>query len=96
MKNNIQEDVKGLDFILKLRPVTYYIDKDIADKLIGTVDSSDYKEKYDIEQIKQSGFPAQEVETAALEVGYEFSGVHKSKEKTIFTVYHMQNLLSLW
>ncbi len=79
MKNNIQEDVKGLDFIMELRPVTYYFDKDKIDNLIGTVDSSDYPEKYDIEKIKQSGFLAQEVEQAAQKSGYDFSGVSKSK-----------------
>jgi hypothetical protein len=26
LKNNVSEDVKGLDFIMRLRPVTYYID----------------------------------------------------------------------
>jgi len=75
MKNNIKEEVVGLDFILKLRPVTYNFDKDKMDKLIGVVDSSDYPEKYDIEKIVQSGFLAQEVEQAANDVGYDFSGV---------------------
>ena len=75
MKNNIKEDVKGLDFIMELRPVTYYFDKDKMDELIGTVDSSDYAEKYDKEKIKQSGFLAQEVEQAAQKSGYDFSGV---------------------
>ncbi len=79
IKNNIKEDVKGLDFIMKLRPVTYNIDKDKLDALIGTVDSSDYAEKYDVEKIKQSGFIAQEVERAAQEAGYDFSGVSKPK-----------------
>ena len=79
MKTNIKEDVKGLDFIMNLRPVTYNFDKDKMDKLIGTVDSSDYAEKYDIEKIKQSGFLAQEVEKAANEAGYDFSGVTKPK-----------------
>ena len=79
IKNNVKEDVKGLDFIMKLRPVTYNIDKDKLDALIGTVDSSDYAEKYDVEKIKQSGFLAQEVEQAAQESGYDFSGVSKPK-----------------
>ena len=76
-KNNIQEDVKGVDFIMELRPVTYYFDKDKMDGLIGTVDSSDYAEKYDIEKIRQSGFLAQEVEQAAKKSGYDFSGIKK-------------------
>jgi len=79
VKNNIKEDVKGLDFILKLRPVTFNFDKDKMDQLISATDSSDYPEKYDVEKIKQSGFLAQEVEKAANSSGYDFSGV-KSPE----------------
>ncbi|MCF6170410.1 MAG: tail fiber domain-containing protein [Bacteroidales bacterium] len=78
-KSKVREDVKGLDFILKLRPVTYYFDKDATDRLFGTADSSDYPAKYEIETIKQSGFLAQEVETAARQAGYDFSGVKKPK-----------------
>ena len=77
IKTNVKEDVKGLDFIMKLRPVTYNIDKDREDNLLSFKDSSDYKEKYDIEKIKFSGFLAQEVEKAAMESGYDFSGVTK-------------------
>lgn len=78
-KSNINEDVKGLDFILNLRPVTFYFDVAKTDKLIGKVDSSYYAEKYDIEKIKQSGFLAQEVEQAAINAGYDFSGISKPK-----------------
>ncbi len=81
-KNNINEDVKGLDFINELRPVTYYFDKKKMDELIGTVDSSDYQGKYDIEKIKQTGFLAQDVEKAAIKSGYDFSGIKKPKDKT--------------
>ncbi len=75
-KNQVKEDVIGLDFIMKLRPVTWYWDKDKLDSILGVFNSSEYKEKYDIEKIKQSGFLAQEVEIAAKECGYDFSGVH--------------------
>ena len=79
VKTNIKEDVKGLDFIMELRPVTYYFDKDKMDELTGTVDSTHYPEKYDVEKIKQSGFMAQEVEQAAQNSGYDFSGISKPK-----------------
>ncbi len=75
VKNNINEDVKGLDFIMGLRPVTYHFDIDKMNELIGVTDSSDYTGKYDKERIKQSGFLAQEVKQAALNSGYDFSGV---------------------
>ena len=77
VKRNIKEDVAGLDFILNLRPVTYYFDKDKMDELNGIKDSSEYAEKYDINNIKQSGFLAQEVEQAANKVGYDFIGLSK-------------------
>jgi trimeric autotransporter adhesin len=79
IKENIAEDVVGLDFIMKLRPVTYHYNKDKQDSLIGAKDLSDYPEKYDIEKIKFSGFIAQEVEQAANRVGYDFSGIIKPK-----------------
>ncbi len=60
---------------MKLRPVTYNWDKDRLDAIMGIIDKSDYPEKYDIEKMKVSGFIAQEVEQAALETGYDFSGV---------------------
>ena len=40
-------------------------------------DDSDRKGKYDIEKIKMTGFIAQDVEKAAKEAGYDFSGVQK-------------------
>ena len=75
MKDNIQENVVGLDFILQLRPVTYFFDIDKMNELTGITDSSDYAEKYDKEKITQSGFLAQEVEMAAKKTDYDFSGV---------------------
>ncbi|HNX89335.1 MAG TPA: tail fiber domain-containing protein [Paludibacteraceae bacterium] len=81
VKDNVKEDVTGLDFIMKLRPVTFNINKDKQDKILNKVDKSDYPGKYDIEKIKFSGFIAQEVEQAAIETGYDFSGVHKPKHE---------------
>jgi len=77
IKNNVTEDVKGIEFIKELRPVTYYYDLDKENALLGVIDSLDYKGKYDIEKIKFSGFIAQEVEAAAKKTGYDFSGVDK-------------------
>jgi hypothetical protein len=82
-KRNIKEDVKGLEFIMKLRPVTYNLDvtgiqehlqKGIRNTVMNTSFKKEMTEK---EQTKLSGFVAQEVEQAAIETGYEFSGVDK-------------------
>jgi hypothetical protein len=79
IKDNVKEEVVGLDFIRALRPVTYNFNVDRQNALQG-VDSENFEGKYDIEKIKFSGFIAQEVEAAAKTVGYDFSGVDKSGE----------------
>jgi hypothetical protein len=96
MKENIREDVKGLDFIMKLRPVTYHLNKDKADNIKGVVDRSSYPSKYDIEKIKQTGFLAQEVEQAAIESGYDFSGVTApANENTPYSLSYSQFVVPL-
>ncbi len=76
IKRNVREDVHGLDFILRLRPVTYQLDIDTQQLILyRTIDTAAWEGKYDIERIRFSGFIAQEVEAAAQAVGYDFSGV---------------------
>jgi trimeric autotransporter adhesin len=74
IKNDVQEDVKGLDFILKLRPVTYHISSNALTAITGIKDSTDNAGKSDAEKIKYTGFLAQEVEQAAKAANYDFSG----------------------
>ncbi|MGE0636215.1 MAG: tail fiber domain-containing protein [Bacteroidia bacterium] len=87
-KKNIAENVKGLDFIMKLRPVTYnYAVNDLAAFLkedqkrdeqgnIYTQTLPHDKAARDAkEQQRYTGFIAQEVEVAAKEMGFDFSGV---------------------
>ena len=81
-KNNIKEDeVKGLEFIKLLRPVTYDLDcKKMAAHLTQNMPDSSRKRymEQDFSAIagRQSGFIAQEVEIAAKKSGYNFSGVY--------------------
>ena len=81
-KRDISETVPGLDFISKLRPVTYHMDMDKMASFLKTPDSLRLK---DAEAVKakmlQSGFIAQEVEQAAKELGYNFSGVDAPKNE---------------
>lgn len=82
IKNNIQENVPGLEFISKLRPVTYNIDLHKQNEMIyrnKTDADADWDGKYDIEKIKQTGFIAQEVAQAAQAANYEFNGVDVPK-----------------
>ena len=44
VKDNVKENVKGLEFITKLRPVTYNFNIERQNQLMGVVDKSDYKE----------------------------------------------------
>ncbi|WP_170826816.1 tail fiber domain-containing protein [Flavobacterium caeni] len=83
IKNNIQENVPGLSFIGKLRPVTYNLDLHKQNEMLyrGDKDKEDFdwEGKYDIEKIKQTGFIAQEVAQAAQEINYDFNGVDVPK-----------------
>lgn len=82
-KTNIkEEDVKGLEFIKKLRPVVYNLEakkltefwtKNMPDSIRRKYLSQDFAAATNM---RQSGFIAQEVEQAAKEVNYNFNGVH--------------------
>ena len=75
-KFNIQEDVPGLDFINRLKPVTYNQNPEILHQIWGTPDS--LAKKIDHSEIKQKrfiGFIAQEVDKAAKECNWNFPGI---------------------
>jgi hypothetical protein len=91
VKKNIKENVPGLVFINELKPVTYNLDLDAADKIIARQPIKDKdgniiqpsaeqetarKQK---EQIVYTGFIAQDVEKAARSLNYDFSGVDAAK-----------------
>lgn len=74
IKRDIREDVKGLDFIRMLRPVTYHLDLTAAATITGNTRPA--SEGVDAkEQERITGFIAQEVEDAARTSGFNFSGV---------------------
>jgi len=78
-KKNVREDVKGLDFIMKLRPVTYTLDVRGVNQYTGANETGKeniYDEK---SRIRYTGFIAQEVEHAAKETEFDFSGVDAPK-----------------
>jgi hypothetical protein len=89
-KESIAENVKGISFIMKLRPVTFRLnieklssdlDEDIKydenGNIITELNNADQKARVDKSKIQYTGFIAQEVESAAREVGFEFSGVDR-------------------
>jgi len=82
-KSDVSDDVKGLEFIKLLHPVTYYFDtRKYTDFLTRNMPDSlrsKYQEKQDktkTNPVRQSGFVAQEVVEAARAAGYQFDGVH--------------------
>ena len=80
-KFNIREDVHGLDFILKLRPITYQFDtKKLEEQMSGRPVSSSASVQASYREataIRHTGFIAQEVEKAAEATGYNFTGINR-------------------
>ena len=86
-KKEIKENVPGLAFINKLKPVTYHLDVKglrtfLHEDRNDNLKSAEAKARIEQgiatkEQILYSGFVAQDVERAAMELGYDFSGVDK-------------------
>jgi len=96
IKNTIAEDVKGLDFISRLRPVTYHISQKAITTIKGNKETPDYPGKYDSERVKYSGFIAQEVEQAAKAANYEFSGYDTPKnEWGLYTIKYAEFVVPL-
>ncbi len=79
LKSDIRDDVKGLDFILKLRPVSYRQNVDDMARVTGNNPTNEFPGKHDIDNMRMNGFLAQEVEKAAKDADYKFSGVGKVK-----------------
>ena len=81
IKTNIRDNVPGLDFINRLRPVTYNKDIDLQLQLTGNPPRTQSEHSHDVEQIAFSGFLAQEVEAAAQSCGYDFSGITAPRDE---------------
>ena len=65
-------------------------------QITGNKPVADYPGKYDIEKIKFSGFLAQDVEKAAKEAGYNFSGITTPKnDKDLYTLSYEQFVVPL-
>lgn len=78
-KFNINEDVQGLSFIMRLRPVTYQFDVNRWDGIGNSASlSNEMKVSYArATALRRIGFIAQEVENAAVQTGFDFSGINK-------------------
>jgi trimeric autotransporter adhesin len=108
VKQNVQENVPGLSFINKLKPVTYRLNLDSVDSIMHKLppkningkmipaaswetDSRKAKEK-----IVYTGFIAQDVELAARELGFDFSGVDAAKnDKDLYGLRYSEFVVPL-
>ena len=85
-KKNVREDVVGLDFIRRLRPVNYQMDvmalsKKLNENRNRETDESMKKAYAEKEKMTWTGFIAQEVEEAARQSNFNFSGVDKPRNE---------------
>ncbi|MGN6352776.1 MAG: tail fiber domain-containing protein [Parafilimonas sp.] len=108
VKKNIKQNVPGLAFINKLRPITYNLDLDAVDKIIQrpvlkTKDGNaiqplaeDLVAHNERQQIIYTGFIAQDVEKAAKELSYDFSGVDAAKnDKDLYGLRYAEFVVPL-
>lgn len=108
VKKNIKQNVPGLNFINKLNPVSYNLDLDVADKILQTPTLKDengnavkfsqeeIEARKQKEQIIYSGFIAQDVEKAAKQIGYDFSGVDATKnDKDLYGLRYAEFVVPL-
>lgn len=105
-KKNINENIPGLDFILKLRPVSYTTDITALNQFIGADEIRKIKEsrgeKITVakvgyqDDIRHTGFIAQEVEAAAKQLDFSFSGIDApTNEKSPYGIRYAEFVVPL-
>ncbi|MBA3647750.1 MAG: tail fiber domain-containing protein [Chitinophagales bacterium] len=108
VKKNIKANVPGLTFINKLQPVTFNFDLNAMDKIVqrpaikmsnGKIRETTPQEivsRKEKEQIVYTGFIAQDVEKAAKELNYDFSGVDAAKnDKDLYGLRYAEFVVPL-
>ncbi|MEI8204333.1 MAG: tail fiber domain-containing protein, partial [Bacteroidota bacterium] len=96
-KTNIKENVSGLDFIMKLKPVTYNVKPENLHKIWGTDES--LLKRIDFSSIEKEtfiGFLAQDVEKAAKESGFNFPGIDVPKnDKEVYALRYVDFIMPM-
>ncbi len=108
VKKNIKENVPGLAFINLLKPITYNVDLDAADKIMQRHVIKDKngkaiqpsREEMNARGIQQkvvcTGFIAQDVEATAKKIGYDFDGVDAAKnDKDLYGLRYSEFVVPL-
>jgi len=84
-KTEVKSSVPGLSFIMKLRPVLYRLNVDKLNKFLNIPEDMQTKGvASEAGVMVRTGFIAQEVEKAAQETGYDFSGIDPPKNEHDF------------
>lgn len=94
-KYDVQSNVPGLSFILKLKPVTYHLDRKKLDTFTktGVLQSGFNKSE---NEVLKTGFLAQDVEKAAKSTGFDFDGVHApTGQRDPYTLSYAQFVVPL-
>jgi hypothetical protein len=100
IKKNIRQNVPGLSFINKLKPITYNLDLDAIDRIQKNRTSASSQDEAEArrarQQIAHTGFIAQEVEEAAKSLGYDFSGIDAAKtENSLYQLRYSEFVVPL-
>ncbi len=91
-KKDIAMNVPGLTFINKLQPVTYHLKTDELKRLLHEANHDDNLKN----NFLYSGFIAQQVEKAAADINYDFSGVDKPKnENDLYSLRYAEFVVPL-
>ncbi|MHC1776301.1 MAG: tail fiber domain-containing protein [Lentimicrobium sp.] len=101
-KRDIEENIPGLAFVNRLRPVSYTVDISGLDNhypkpaLREGQKTAEVTDVSSQEKIRYSGFIAQEVETAANELNFTFSGIDKPvKEGNLYGIRYADFVVPL-
>ena len=94
-KQDIKEDVAGLEFINSLRPVSYVVNIELVNKFLGIKEGSSSADAIKVTH-RQTGFIAQEVEKILNSTGLSFSGVDvPQNEKSHYGIRYAEFVVPL-
>ena len=97
-KTNVQQNIPGLNFINKLKPVSYQYNLVKLNQFTsrGVTTPEDEKAMSVAAAFTYSGFIAQDVEKTAKELGYDFSGVDAPKnDKDVYGLRYAEFVVPL-
>lgn len=88
-KIDVKDDVPGLDFVMRLKPVTYKFDTQkfenhVSGKRETEIPQSEFESS---SAIVRTGFLAQDVDKVLQDLGYSFDGLHKPDATNPFDHY---------